>query len=203
MGNIFRLLTSSRSQDLPPDVFVDFENCEPSADERAIWEETHAILAESADIIALLRNYKGAAVEIRDAINFPQDTEKQEAVWRAIVPLVENQLQAYNYSKSINDLIPKLLATLCIDSEDANETLEQKQALFKQFAEILDFCLNFDDLKVSGKRDPVTASKFFLFMSKRVLTSCSALIGHDNLSRYHLCLHSKKNYGFIFLNSCL
>lgn len=149
MGNIFRLLTNSRSQDLPPDVFVDFENCQPSNEERNIWEETHAILADSAEIIELLRNYKGAAVEIRDAINFPQDTEKQEAVWRAIVPLVENQLQAYNYSKNINNLIPKLLATLCIDSEDANETLEQKQALFKQFAEILDFCLNFDDLKVS------------------------------------------------------
>ena len=44
--------------------------------------------------------------------------------------------------------MPRLLGALCSDQLTPRQHLEQQQALFKQFAQILDFVLAFDDLKV-------------------------------------------------------
>ena len=46
-------------------------------------------------------------------------------------------------------VIPVLLDKLCSTDLTPKQHLESQQALFKQFAEILDFVLKFDDLKVS------------------------------------------------------
>jgi hypothetical protein len=45
-------------------------------------------------------------------------------------------------------VLQKLLQALC--SEDPRETLHNKQALAKQFAEVLQFTLKFDELKMSN-----------------------------------------------------
>lgn len=45
--------------------------------------------------------------------------------------------------------VPRLLHALCSDELTVWEHLETQQALFKQFAEILDFIMQFDNLKVS------------------------------------------------------
>jgi len=44
--------------------------------------------------------------------------------------------------------VPNLLSVLCSPDMPPREHLESQQALFKQFAEIIDFTLKFDDLKV-------------------------------------------------------
>ncbi len=46
-------------------------------------------------------------------------------------------------------MVPQLLGELCAKDRTPKEHLETQQALFKQFAEILDFVLKFDDLKVN------------------------------------------------------
>ena len=45
-------------------------------------------------------------------------------------------------------MIPELLLQLCSEDMTPREHLEKQQALFKQFADICDFVLKFDDLKV-------------------------------------------------------
>ena len=45
-------------------------------------------------------------------------------------------------------IMPQLLYALCVGDYDVETQLSQKQALAKQFAEILHFTLRFDDLKV-------------------------------------------------------
>ena len=49
--------------------------------------------------------------------------------------------------------VPLLLEALCSNDMTAKEHLEQQQALVKQLAEILDFVLKFDDLKVNSGTD--------------------------------------------------
>lgn len=44
--------------------------------------------------------------------------------------------------------VPNLLGLLCSNEMTPKQHLETQQASFKQFAEILDFTLKFDDLKV-------------------------------------------------------
>ena len=48
----------------------------------------------------------------------------------------------------VENNVPLLLEALCSNDMTAKEHLEKQQALVKQLAEILDFVLKFDDLKV-------------------------------------------------------
>jgi len=45
-------------------------------------------------------------------------------------------------------VVPQLLHALCVGGTCAEQRLTNKQALAKQFAEVLHFTLKFDDLKV-------------------------------------------------------
>ncbi|KAK2164120.1 hypothetical protein LSH36_68g03023 [Paralvinella palmiformis] len=47
-------------------------------------------------------------------------------------------------------IVPQLLRELCSNEMTPKQHLETQQALFKQFAEILDFVLKFDDLKMTN-----------------------------------------------------
>jgi len=49
---------------------------------------------------------------------------------------------------SVETTVPTLLSALCSRDMPPRQHLETQQALFKQFAEIIDFTLKFDDLKV-------------------------------------------------------
>lgn len=46
-------------------------------------------------------------------------------------------------------IVPRILAELCGPDQSPTQHLETQQALVKQFAEILEFTLKFDELKVS------------------------------------------------------
>lgn len=48
----------------------------------------------------------------------------------------------------LDTIMPQLLEALCVGDPDVEKQLSVKQALSKQFAEILHFTLQFDDLKV-------------------------------------------------------
>lgn len=46
-------------------------------------------------------------------------------------------------------IVPRILAELCGPDQSPTQHLETQQALVKQFAEILEFTLKFDELKAS------------------------------------------------------
>ncbi|VDL85740.1 unnamed protein product [Schistocephalus solidus] len=150
MGNILRLLTS-RSEEIKDDVdiFVDFENCQPSEEEYDLWLEINEKLAHTDDVLHLVQNYPGAAAEIRAAIERFSDANAQLQAWKALSPLVQQLRFCYDFGVELAQTIPRLLHALCSDELTVWEHLESQQALFKQFAEILDFIMKFDDLKVS------------------------------------------------------
>lgn len=49
----------------------------------------------------------------------------------------------------LSQVVPRLLGSLVGGSMSPTQHLEQQQALVKQFAEILEFVLKFDEYKVS------------------------------------------------------
>ncbi|KAM3177149.1 hypothetical protein ACTXT7_005063 [Hymenolepis weldensis] len=153
MGNIIRLLTShfDDSKD-DVDIFVDFENCQPSDEEYDLWIEINTKLSHTEDILAIVRNYPGAANQIRAAIERYTDEAAQEAAWQALIPLVHQLRICYDFGVYLAQTVPRLLHALCSDELTVWEHLETQQALFKQFAEILDFIMQFDNLKTDLKR---------------------------------------------------
>lgn len=148
MGNLLRLL--SRDDTPKYDVFVDFENAEPSESEEETYYIVQDVLQHSRDILLELQTYKGAGSEIREAIANPRSEARQMKAWEAVLPLVSKLKQFYYFSQSLEEVVPRILWELCSGPRTPREHLETQQALVKQFAEILDFVLKFDDLKMTN-----------------------------------------------------
>lgn len=150
MGNLLRILINSDTPSRETDIFVDFENVKPTDAERVTWELVQEVLQQSQGILAELLSYRGASDEIRLAISNPKDEALQEKAWLAVCPIVAKLKSFYEFSLKLEGVIPDLLQDLCSNNMIPREHLETQQALFKQFAEILDFVLRFDELKMTN-----------------------------------------------------
>ncbi|XP_045604314.1 CYFIP-related Rac1 interactor B [Procambarus clarkii] len=153
MGNLLRLLArddagNSCCSHQKYDVFLDFENACPSEEERELYEDVGEVLRGSQAVIHDLQQYKGAAKEIREAISDPGD-DYQRRAWEMVTPLVQKLKLFYLFSSDIEMIVPRILAELCGPEISPTQHLETQQALVKQFAEILEFTLKFDELKMT------------------------------------------------------
>jgi len=128
------------------DIFLDLENAKPSSDEeRQIYDTVSAVLNKGPGILDKLQNYTGCEEAIRRAITTP-GAETEEAAWSAVVPAVEQLKEFYDFSLELESCFPKLLIALC--KTDPKHNIASQQALAKQLADVFDFVLRFDDLKM-------------------------------------------------------
>ncbi|XP_061714916.1 CYFIP-related Rac1 interactor B [Cydia pomonella] len=150
MGKLLSLLARDDSNCCSSpryDIFLDFENAAPTETEKEVYEEVQRVLLESEKILEEIQCYKGAGKEIREAIADPSRIS-QERAWRAVKPLVDKLLRCYNHSVELQRVVPRLLGSLVGGAMSPTQHLEQQQALVKQFAEILEFVLKFDEYKM-------------------------------------------------------
>jgi len=128
------------------DIFLDLENAKPSTDEeRSIYDTVAAVLTKAPSILEKLHNYAGCEESIRKAITTP-GPETEDAAWNAVVPAVEQLKEFYDFSLELESCFPKLLVALC--KTNPKENIASQQALAKQMADVFDFVLRFDDLKM-------------------------------------------------------
>jgi hypothetical protein len=145
MGNIITIGAGDSKRD-PVELFLDFENAQPQTDEeREIYDVIAKVLDQAPAILQKLANYTGCEEFIRKAITNPSPETEDEA-WNAVLPAVEQLKEFYDFSSELEQCFPKLLTALCQDDPKTN--LEKRQALAKQFADVFDFVLRFDDLKM-------------------------------------------------------
>ncbi|PSN56634.1 hypothetical protein C0J52_11271, partial [Blattella germanica] len=105
------------------------------------------VLRNSEPILEEIQCYKGAGKEIREAISTPTE-EYQQRAWQAVMPLVSRLKRFYEFSTELELVVPKILFQLCSGPMTPTQHLETQQALVKQFAEILEFVLKFDEYKM-------------------------------------------------------
>eukprot|EP01090_Pellita_catalonica_P015646 TRINITY_DN4270_c0_g1_i2.p1 TRINITY_DN4270_c0_g1~~TRINITY_DN4270_c0_g1_i2.p1 ORF type:complete len:324 (-),score=63.10 TRINITY_DN4270_c0_g1_i2:118-1089(-) len=145
MGGLISMLTGDSTKG--SDIIVDFEAAEPQTDEeRQIHAAVAAVLDKGSDIIDELTNYTGCGEYIRQAITEPSD-ENESAAWKEVLPAVEQLKEFYDFSRELEGCFPKLLLALC--KTDPEDSIRSQQALAKQLADVFDFVLRFDDLKMT------------------------------------------------------
>eukprot|EP01101_Sappina_pedata_P011367 TRINITY_DN7644_c0_g1_i1.p1 TRINITY_DN7644_c0_g1~~TRINITY_DN7644_c0_g1_i1.p1 ORF type:complete len:314 (-),score=133.34 TRINITY_DN7644_c0_g1_i1:185-1126(-) len=127
------------------DIFLDLENAVPNDAEREIYNQVAAVLNKGPRILERLENYTGCEEFIRKAITTP-GPENEDAAWAAVVPAVEQLREFYDFSLELDMIFPKLLVALC--RTNPKENIGTQQALAKQLADVFDFVLRFDDLKM-------------------------------------------------------
>jgi CYRIA/CYRIB Rac1 binding domain len=146
MGIILSTLSEGGGKREPVDIFLDFEKAQPETDEeKEIYGTVAKVLDQRADILQKLKEYKGCEEFIRQAITNPSD-ESEEQAWASVLPAVERLKEFYDFSLELENCFPNLLVALC--KENPKEKLQTRQALSKQFADVFDFVLQFDDLKM-------------------------------------------------------
>jgi len=143
MGSLISYLSQG---DRSEDIMIDFEKAEPQTDaEKEIHANVSAVLNKGPNILDRLSSYQGCEEFIRKAITNP-GPETEEAAWEAVLPAVDELKQFYDFSLELDEVFPKLLAALCKTDPKAN--LANLQSLAKQLANVFDFVLRFDDLKM-------------------------------------------------------
>jgi len=143
MGGLISSLLSGEKD--PVNIFLDFENAKVSDDEKQVYDCLAAVLDKSASILNKLSAYKGCEEFIRKAITTP-GSETEEAAWNAVLPAVEELKEFYDFSLELESCFPKLLVALCKNDPKAN--IANQQALAKQLADVFNFVLRFDDMKM-------------------------------------------------------
>jgi len=131
------------------DFFLDFRNNqEPNGgDELDIYNAVKDILDKKEEILSILTDYEGCNAVIHKAITEPCK-ENEEAAWDVLIPAVDHLKTMFEYSNSIEEVAPRLLAPLCKEAE--SESLENQTALAKQLCELFNFVLQFDDKKMTN-----------------------------------------------------
>jgi hypothetical protein len=142
MGKIIGALSSGRE---PEEIFLDFENAQPSDQEKDIHGAVAACLDKGPVILDRLFKYDGCEEYIRKAITSPGE-ETEEAAWNAVLPAVDQLQEFYDFSLELESCFPKLLVALC--KNEPKDSLANQQALAKQLADVFDFVLRFDDAKM-------------------------------------------------------
>jgi len=127
------------------DIFLDFEKAVPTEEEKEVHARVGAVLNKGPDILERLSSYPGCEEHIRKAITNPSE-EAEEAAWAAVLPSVEELKEFYDFSMELEECFPDLLVALC--KNDPKASLANLQALAKQLANVFDFVLRFDDLKM-------------------------------------------------------
>jgi len=154
---------------------LDLENAKPSTDEeRQIYDTVAAVLTKAPSILEKLHNYAGCEESIRKAITTP-GSETEDAAWNAVVPAVEQLKEFYDFSLELESCFPKLLVALC--KTNPKENIASQQALAKQMADVFDFVLRFDDLKMVN---PAIQNDFSYY--RRTLNRKK---DHEDRCKYH------------------
>lgn len=150
MGNLLKILWKDDGSKESNDLFVNFENAEPTDAELSVFNQVKIVLEKCQAIIIDMQQYTGATEAIRQAISTPKSNEFQQKAWEAVCPLVVKLRNYYEFSTELDRITQELLGMLTSIELTPREHLEQQQALFRQFADILDFVLRFDDLKMTN-----------------------------------------------------
>jgi len=127
------------------EIFLDFEDAQPSEEEKQLHSTVAQVLDQGPKILDKLFKYEGCEEFIRKAITSPgADTE--EAAWTSVLPAVDQLHEFYDFSLKMENVFPQLLVALCKD--DPKTSMANQQALAKQLADVFDFVLRFDDAKM-------------------------------------------------------
>jgi len=139
-------LSGSKSRDYAK-LVIDFDNVKPSSKELKIYNEVQVILDKCPKILSLIQDYKNCTNLCSKAMSKP-NAENEEKAFTALLNSVQSVQAFYVFSKDLKSCVPVLLGELSKPEADAKQTMQDQQALVKQLADILNFVLTFDQIRM-------------------------------------------------------
>jgi len=108
------------------------------------------VLKFGSIVLRMIDDYKGCQDLVRKAMSTPT-MENEKAAFEALLQVVSHISSFFDYAKKLEEMLPILLDHLGKAPTEEKQTIEQQQdtaALAKQLADVLDFTLRFDQLRM-------------------------------------------------------
>lgn len=146
MGQFLALLSSAHYEEVDL-TFQD--NPKPSPSEEATHARVAEILAAAPTHLAAITDYTGCQELARQAMSSPTE-ENEKAAFNGLLGAVDAIAAFFNYTKQLDTAFPELLLSLAKAKEtaDANKTANIPDALALQLAQLFEFCIEFDRLRM-------------------------------------------------------
>ncbi|CAB3411306.1 unnamed protein product [Caenorhabditis bovis] len=130
------------------EVFVDFENAQPTPDEFDVYQIAEEVLSDCDRILDDVSSYGEGGYPERSQLKNDSDTEALRALMKKLEPFVARTYSYYEHVAKIEKIVPMLLWELSSGPLPLEEQLANKQSIAKQFARIIGFVLDFDVKKM-------------------------------------------------------
>jgi len=147
MGAILDLLKGGKDMH---EVYIDFENAKPSNSEIKVWTSVNEVLTKGAGVLKTIEDYKGVQDLCRKAMQAPTK-ENEKTAFDGLLGVVDSISLFFTYAKRLEEMLPTLLDSLARPNDEAKDykmLLQAQQALAKQLADVFDFTLRFDSLRM-------------------------------------------------------
>jgi len=136
MGQLLSLWQKDKDE---KEIFIDFENARPTERELKVWTQVDDVLKFGSIVLRMIDDYKGCQDLVRKAMSTPT-MENEKAAFEALLQVVSHISSFFDYAKKLGKA-----------PTEEKQTIEQQQdtaALAKQLADVLDFTLRFDQLRM-------------------------------------------------------
>eukprot|EP00731_Ephydatia_muelleri_P035925 Em0179g15a len=157
MGNLLRVLNDKGSTP-KIDFFVDFEKAEPTASETEVYEKVNTVLSKAQQILQDLKHIKEQANRSERSISslvmlcYLNTSHIILVMLCSLTQAISSLVMLCSLTQAISSLsccVP-LLKAIASPSSQKHQDAAWHAAITKQFAEVLDFTLSFDDLKMTN-----------------------------------------------------
>lgn len=142
MGGIF-----GSDKEFSPNFTFDLTS-QPTSSEKVVYDQLQVVIDNHNKIIDQMKAYKGCTEYIQRAISQPTE-ENKHICWAQLSPSVEILKEFYLHAEMLAKVFPVLLEALCAPA-DVEAAFSTQQALTKQMAGVFDFCMAYDELKMSN-----------------------------------------------------
>lgn len=124
---------------------IDFHNPPSSPAQASLSNEAEELLTLGWAILARLEAYQDVSAAIKPAL---ADASLEPVAFKAVQVNIEHTYAFYTHALAISELFPRILASLAA-SDDETTSITDQQVIAKRLAELLDFVLRFDELKMN------------------------------------------------------
>jgi len=128
-------------------VDIDLENVPPNASEEKTYAVVNEVLERRSRIIKLIEDYKGCQELARAAMSTPSH-ETEKAAFEGLLVAVDSIAEFFSYSKQLEKVFPVLVKQLAESVKGDVCALNEQPALTKQLADLFDFALDFDRIRM-------------------------------------------------------
>ena len=124
-------------------------DAQPTTAELTIYTRVQEVLQRAPSVLQLLEQYKGCQDLARKAMSTPTLANETEA-FEGLLDSVKSIALFFSMSKELEAVVPDLLMALSRGpTEENKQSFSDQQALVKQFAELLNFALSFDQTRMN------------------------------------------------------